>query len=126
VNEHGIWVAVVFHCSEKRNSDAKDNKRTLSSEATAYAKALALVACGAWHLLFSDQRSLLPEQISKLQIPDYIFQAALRAALQITHPRLQNFAMSIWNLKFGMWNRSLASRVYDCPTALRIWRMVSA
>jgi hypothetical protein len=64
VNEHGICVAVVFYCSETRNSDAKNNKRTFFPEATAYAKALALVASRAWHLLFSCQSSLVLQQIT--------------------------------------------------------------
>jgi hypothetical protein len=63
VNEHGICVAVIFQCSEKRDSDAKNNKRAFSPEATAYEKALALVASGVWHLLFPDQRELPPGQI---------------------------------------------------------------
>jgi hypothetical protein len=63
VNKYGISVALVFQCSEKRDSDAKNNKRAFFPEETAYERALALVASGVWHLLFADQRALLPEQI---------------------------------------------------------------
>jgi hypothetical protein len=65
VTEHGICVAVVFSVEKKGTaSDAKNNKRTFSPEATAYEKALALVASGVWHLLFPHQRSLLLQQIN--------------------------------------------------------------
>ena len=62
VNKYGISVALVFQCSEKGDSDAKNNKRAFFPEETAYERALALVANGVWHLLFADQRALLPEQ----------------------------------------------------------------
>jgi hypothetical protein len=64
VNEHGICVAVVLHCSEKRDSDAKNNKRAFFPEATACEKPLALVASGVWHLLFLDHKTIFPEQIN--------------------------------------------------------------
>jgi hypothetical protein len=47
-----------------RDSDAKNNKRAFFPEETGYEKALALVASGAWHLLFPDQSSLLLQQIN--------------------------------------------------------------
>jgi hypothetical protein len=64
VNKYGISVAVVFQRSEKRDSDAKNNKRAFFPEEPASEKALALVASDVWHLLYADQRSLLPQQIN--------------------------------------------------------------
>jgi hypothetical protein len=64
VNKYGISVAVVFQRSEKRDSDAKNNKRAFFPEEPASEKALALVASDVWHLLYADQRFLLPQQIN--------------------------------------------------------------
>jgi hypothetical protein len=49
---------------EKRDSDAKNNKRAFSPEADYSNATLALVAGRVWHLHFPDQSSFLPEQIN--------------------------------------------------------------
>jgi hypothetical protein len=44
---------------------------------------------------------------------------------QITEFRKIHLEFGICNLESEIWNRR-RSRVYDCATALRIWRIVSA
>ena len=90
-NKYGISVAVVFQCLEKRDSDAKNNKRTFFAEA-AYEEARALVASDVWHLRFADQRSLLPEQISAMTLVggDFRSRSPSHPALNCLHQRLQS------------------------------------
>jgi hypothetical protein len=78
VNKYGIFVAVVFQRSEKRDSDAKNNKRAFFPEESASEKALALVASDVWHLLFADQKSLLPQQIKGMALAGALFGHGLR------------------------------------------------